>query len=151
MPLPEDWRVFIESLNSHEVEYVVVGAVALAHHGHPRSTGDLDVLVGNSPENAQRLEEALERFGLASLGLKAADFTGSYRVIQLGVPPNRIDVLTSITGVSFEEAWAGRAKVMVGETPVNFIGREALILNKRRTGRAQDKADLEALGAREDS
>ena len=146
MPLPEDWRAFIESLNSHGVEYVVVGAVALAHHGHPRYTGDLDVLVHNSPENAHRLELVLTGFGFASLGLKAADFSDAYRVIQLGVAPNRIDLLTSLTGVTFEEAWAGRVETFVGGTRVNIIGREALILNKRQTGRPQDKADLEALG-----
>jgi hypothetical protein len=150
MPLPEDWRAFIESLNSNGVEYVVVGAVALAHHGHPRYTGDLDVLVRNSIENAKRLESALARFGFAALGLKAADFVDSYRVIQLGIPPNRIDLLTSLTGVTFDEAWASRVEGRVGETRMNFIGREALILNKRMTGRAQDKADLEALGASEE-
>jgi hypothetical protein len=150
MPLPEDWRAFIESLNSKGVEYVVVGAVALAHHGFPRYTGDLDVQVRTSPENAQRLESALAEFGLAALGLKAADFADSYRVIQLGVPPNRINLLTSLTGVTFDEAWASRVEAVVGETRVNFIGREALILNKRLTGRAQDRADLEALGASEE-
>jgi hypothetical protein len=149
MPLPEDWRAFIESLNSHGVEYVVVGAVALAHHGHPRYTGDLDVLVRNSAENTQRLGKALGEFGFGSLGLRTADFTDSYRVVQLGVAPNRIDLLTSLTGVTFDEAWAGRVVATVGETRVNFLGRGALIQNKRRTGRAQDKADLEALGESE--
>jgi len=147
MPLPEDWRAFIESLNSSGVEYVIVGAVALAYHGFPRYTGDLDVLIRNSPENAKRLESALAAFGFAALGLKAADFDEAYRVIQLGVPPNRIDLLTSITGVSFDEAWADRVEADVEGTPVNFISRQALIRNKRLTGRAQDKADLEALGA----
>ncbi|MGO8814656.1 MAG: nucleotidyltransferase [Terriglobia bacterium] len=150
MPLPEDWRAFIESLNSSGVDYLVVGAVALAHHGFPRYTGDLDVLVGNSPDNAQRLESALAEFGFASLGLKAADFVDSYRVVQLGVPPGRIDLLTSITGVTFDEAWAGRVEVVLGKTRVSFIGREALIQNKRKTGRAKDQADLEALGVGEE-
>ncbi len=147
MPLPEDWRAFIESLNSHGVEYVVVGAVALAHHGFPRYTGDLDVLVRTSAHNTERLEAALAEFGFAGLGLKAADFADSYRVIQLGVVPNRIDLLTSLTGVSFEQAWAGRVEAVVEGTRVNFLGRDALILNKRLTGRAQDIADLEALDA----
>jgi len=147
MPLPEDWRAFIESLNSNGVEYVVAGAVALAHHGFPRYTGGLDVLIRNSADNAQRLESALADFGFAGLGLKAVDFVDSYRVIQLGLPPTRIDLLTSLTGVTFDEAWARRVEAAVGETRVNFIGREALILNKRLTGRAQDRADLEALGA----
>jgi len=149
MPLPEDWRAFIESLNSNGVEYVIVGAVALAYHGFPRYTGDLDVLVHNTDENTKRLESALAAFGLASLGLKAADFADSYRVIQLGVPPNRIDLLTSITGVPFDEAWADRVEADMEGTRVSFISRQALIRNKRLTGRAQDKADLEALGAGE--
>jgi hypothetical protein len=150
MPLPEDWRAFIESLNSNGVEYVIVGAVALAYHGFPRYTGDLDVLVHNTDENTKRLESALAAFGLASLGLKAADFADSYRVIQLGVPPNRIDLLTSITGVPFDEAWADRVEADMEGTRVSFISRQALIRNKRLTGRAQDKADLEALGAGEE-
>ena len=150
MPLPEDWRAFIESLNSNGVEYVIVGAVALAYHGFPRYSGDLDVLIRNTPDNAKRLESALAAFGFASLGLKAADFTDSYRVIQLGVPPNRIDLLTSITGVPFDEAWADRVDADLEGTRVSFISRQALIRNKRLTGRAQDKADLEALGAGEE-
>ena len=151
MPLPEDWRAFIELLNSNAVEYVVVGAVALAHHGLPRYTGDLDILIRNSAENAERLERALHTFGFAGLGLKTADFADAYRVIQLGVVPNRIDLLTSLTGIGFDEVWAGRVKATVGETPVNLIGRQALIRNKRLTGRPRDKADLDALGASEDS
>ncbi len=146
MPLPDDWRAFIESLNSNGVEYLVVGAVALAHHGFPRYTGDLDVFVDNSPDNAERMETALAEFGVAALGLKASDFDEPYRVIQLGIPPYRIDILTSLTGIAFVEAWPSRVEAVVGETQVNFIGREALIRNKRTTGRLKDKADLEALG-----
>jgi len=94
--------VFIESSHSNAVEYLVVGGCRRrAHHGLPRYTGDLDILVRNSPENAQRLESALEDFGFGPLGLKARDFVAPDQVIQLGVPPNRIDLLTSITGVSF--------------------------------------------------
>ena len=141
---------FIESLNSNGVEYLIVGAVALAYHGFPRYTGDLDVLVRNSPGNTRRLESALAGFGFASLGLKAADFADSYRVIQLGVPPNRIDLLTSITGVPFDEAWGDRVDADLEGTLVSFISRQALIRNKRLTGRAQDKADLEVLGAGEE-
>jgi predicted nucleotidyltransferase len=147
MPLSKDWRAVIESLNSHGVEYVVVGAVAVAYYGRPRYTGDLDVLVRNSPENAERREKVLAGLGFAALELKSPDFVNSYHVIQLGVAPNRIDLLTSLTGVTFDEAWAGRVESLVGETRINIIGREALILNKRLTGRAQDEADLEALGA----
>lgn len=151
MSLPRDWRAFIESLNSSGVEYLIVGAVALAHHGFPRYTGDLDILVRNSPENAQRLEAVLQGFGFAALGLRAADFIDSYQVIQLGLPPNRIDLLTSITGVSFEEAWAERIETVLEGMRVNFIGRQALIQNKRATRRPQDLADLAALGEHPDS
>jgi hypothetical protein len=145
MPLPKDWRAFIASLNSSGVEYLIVGAVALAHHGFPRYTGDLDILVHNTPENAQRLEVALRDFGFAELGLKQSDFVESYRVIQLGVAPNRIDLLTSLTGVTFEEAWPERAEAELEGMPVHFIGRRALIQNKKATRRPQDLADLEAL------
>jgi hypothetical protein len=146
MRLPADWRAFIELLNSNGVEYLVVGAVALAHHGYPRYTGDLDILIRNSTENAKRLESVLAAFGFAALGLETADFLAPERVIQLGVVPNRIDLLTSITGVSFDEAWAGRIHATLDGMPVNFIGRQALIQNKRMTGRSKDDADLEALG-----
>jgi len=151
MSLPRDWRAFIESLNSSGVEYLIVGAVALAHHGFPRYTGDLEFLVRNSPENALRLEGVLQGFGFGDLGLTAADFIDSYQVIQLGLPPDRIDLLTSITGVSFEEAWAERIETLLEGMRVNFIGRQALIQNKKATRRPQDLADLAALGERPDS
>lgn len=146
MQLPEDWRGFIESLNSNGIEYLVVGAVALAYHGVPRYTADLDILIRNTAENAARLETALASFGFASLGLRAADFVDSYRVIQLGRAPNRIDLLTSINGVSFDEAWASKVEGTLAGTVVHFIGRQALIQNKKATGRSRDRADLEALG-----
>lgn len=147
MPLPKDWRAFIELLNSNGVEYLIVGAVALAHHGIPRYTGDLDIWVRNSPENARKLERALQSFGFKALGLTAQDFVNSYQVVQLGRAPNRIDLLTSLTGVSFEEAWRERVAADLQGTRVNFIGRHALIRNKKATGRPQDLADLAALGS----
>jgi len=147
MPLPKDLREFIASLNSHRVDYVIVGAYALAFHGHPRYTGDIDILVGAAPENASRLEEVLREFGFGEAGLSARDFLEPEQVIQLGRAPNRIDLLTSITGVSFEEAWANRVPAELDGIPVSFIGRELLIRNKRATERVQDHADLEALGA----
>ena len=148
MPLQKDLREFIESLNSHHVEYLIVGAFALAFHGVPRSTGDIDILVRRSPENAARVEAVLVDFSFASLGLSAADFITADQVIQLGYPPNRVDLITSITGVEFDEAWAGRLAAELHGVPVHFISRECLIRNKRATGRTQDLADLEALGAR---
>ena len=146
MPLPKDWRAFIESLNSNGVDYLIVGAVALAHHGVPRYTGDLDVLVRNSADNASRPEATLQTFEFGELGLKQADFVNSYQVVRLGLPPNRIDLLSSITGLPFDEAWAERVEVDLDGIRVNFIGRQAMIRNKKATARAQDLADLEALG-----
>lgn len=146
MPLQKDLSEFIESLNSRNVEYLIVGAFALAFHGVPRATGDIDILVRSSPDNAVRVEKALVAFGFTSLGLSASDFMRPEQVIQLGHPPNRIDLLTSISGVTFEEAWGTRVDDQLYGIPVRFIGREALIRNKRATGRTQDKADLEALG-----
>lgn len=150
MPLPQEWRAFIESLNSNEVEYLIVGAVALAHHGVPRYTGDLDILIRNTDENARRLEVALQKFGFGGLGLRASDFTGPDQVIQLGQSPRRIDLLTSITGVSFEEAWADKVTAVMDGVRVNLIGRHPLIQNKMATRRPQDLADLKALADESD-
>ena len=146
MPLQKDLKEFIESLNSHRVEYPIVGAHALAFYGIPRYTGDLDILVRAQPENAARLEQVLIQFSFASLVLSAKDFLKADQVIQLGMPPNRIDLLTSITGVDFDEAWTGRVAGDLLGTPAPFIGKESFIKNKRATGRTKDKADLEALG-----
>jgi len=146
MHLPKEWREFVELLNSNGVEYLVVGAMALAHHGIPRFTGDIDILVRNSGDNARRVELALQAFGFGGLGLKADDFTESYQVIQLGQPPQRIDLLTSITGVSFEDAWNGKVVAELDGVRVNIISRQHLVLNKKATQRPQDLADLMALG-----
>jgi hypothetical protein len=148
MPLPKDWRAFIELLNSNGVEYLIVGAVALAHHAFPRYTESLDFLVRNSPENAQKLELAIQGFGFGALGLTARDFVNSYRVVQLGRAPNRMDLLTSLTGISFEEAWRERVAADLEGVQANFIGRQALIRNKKATGRPQDLADLAALNVK---
>lgn len=123
-----------------------MGAYALAYHGAPRYTGDMDILVRPHPENAQRIVKALEEFGFGSLGLGAEDFTVPDRVIQLGVTPVRIDLVTSITGVSWAEAVAGRVQGNYGDIVVHFLGRKEFILNKRALGRKKDQADLEALG-----
>jgi hypothetical protein len=125
---------------------VVVGGYALAFHGVPRYTGDIDMLVRPSPDNAARLENVLRAFGFASLGLAAEDFLEPDQVVQLGRPPNRIDLLTSLTGVEFEEVWENRVAGSLEGVPVQFIGLDALARNKRATGRAQDRADLQALG-----
>jgi len=132
--------------NTHHVEYLIVGGYALAFHGAPRFTGDLDIFVKPDAVNAQRILTALVAFGFASVGLTSSDFEHSDQVVQLGVPPVRIDLITSITGISWDEAWAGRVTGRYGDIPVHYIGRAQFVANKRATGRTKDVADLEVLG-----
>jgi hypothetical protein len=134
-------RAFVE----HDVRFLVVGAYALAHHGRPRATGDLDVWVDATPENAPRVMRALAAFGAPMGDLADADFAAPRIVYQLGVPPGRIDILTQLTGITFAEAWPGRVPGAFGDLTVDFIGRDAFIRNKRATGRARDLADIEDL------
>ncbi len=146
MVLPKDWREFIESLNSQGVDYVIVGAYALAFHGRPRFTDDIDILIRCSSENAGRVAEAINAFGFGGLGLSASDFEEPYQVIQLGHPPNRIDILTSISGVDPDQIWNHRVPASLDGVPVWFLDRKSMIENKRSTSRDQDKADLKHLG-----
>jgi hypothetical protein len=140
-----DFEELFAWFNAKHVRAVVVGGHALAFHGHPRFTKDLDVFVDLSPENAQRILEALQDFGFGSVGLTAEDFSSPGRIVQLGVAPNRIDLMTAIDGVSFEEAWAGRVPGHFGKQPVAYIGRTQFLRNKRAAGRPQDIADIAAL------
>jgi hypothetical protein len=145
-PLSTDWLEFIESFNANRVEYLIVGAFAVAHHGRPRLTGDLDLWVKPGRENGKRILLALRQFGFGSLNLTELDFAESYQVIQLGFPPLRIDLITSITGVpSFDEAWQERSPGVFGAITASYLGRRHLILNKTSTGRAKDVADAEEL------
>lgn len=146
MEVQKDFKELLELFNAHNVEYVIVGAYALAFHGAPRFTGDIDVFVHPSPENAQKILSALADFGFGSLNLTADDFQKLNYVVQLGSPPVRIDIVTSITGVAWEEADGGKQKCLYGDVPVYFLGRDQYITNKRATGRKKDLADLEALG-----
>jgi hypothetical protein len=146
MEMQPDFRELLALFNAHHVEYLIVGGYALAFHGAPRFTGDLDIFVKPDTANAQRILTALEAFGFASVGLTRHDFECPDQVVQLGVPPVRIDLITSITGVSWDEAWAGRIAGRYGDIAVPYIGREQFIANKRATGRTQDVADLEVLG-----
>lgn len=145
MKLQADLREFIELLNSRGVRYLVVGGFAVAYHGNPRYTGDIDAFVECTIENGKKLEAALHDFGFAETGLQAADFTEPEAEVQLGLPPNRIDIMTGLTGVDFAEAWASRIQDELDGLPVHFISREHLIRNKRATGRTQDVADAEAI------
>jgi predicted nucleotidyltransferase len=144
--LTKDFKEFAELLNSNGVEYLIVGGYALAAYGHPRYTGDLDFWIGCDPGNATRVLKALEQFGFGSLGIAQTDLTTPERVIQLGFPPHRIDLLTSIDGVDFGPAYARKAIVDVDGVRLDFISLEDFKRNKRATGRHQDLADLESLG-----
>ena len=145
MRLSSDLREFLELLNSRGVEYVIVGAHSLAFHGRPRYTGDLDILVRATPENAAKLVDLLNQFGFAGSGFKKSDFTEPEQMIQLGRAPNRVDLLTSITGVTADDAFATRIATELEGVPVFILSKEALIQNKRAVGRAQDLSDLESL------
>ncbi len=143
--LNQDFKEFIQSLNDNQVHYLVVGGYAVAFHGNPRYTKDLDIWIALSPENASHIVEALNLFGLKSLGLTAADFLEPDTIIQLGYPPNRIDLLTTLSGVDFDNCYAARVQVEIDNTWVNFIDLDNLLINKRATGRTQDMADAEKL------
>jgi hypothetical protein len=143
--LSNDFEELFACFNAKRVRAVVVGGHALAFHGHPRFTKDLDVFVDPSPENARLILEALHDFGFGSVGLTAEDFSSPGRIVQLGIAPNRIDLMTAIDGVSFEEAWAGRAAGRFGGQQVSYLGRTDFLRNKRAAGRPQDIADIAAL------
>jgi hypothetical protein len=146
MEIQKDFKELLELLNAHKVEYVIVGGYALAFHGAPRFTGDIDLFVKPDPENATRILAALDEFGFGSLDLSQEDFTKPGHVVQLGVPPVRVDIMTSVTGLSWEKANASKVAGRYGDTPVWFLSREDFIANKRAVGRKKDAADIEALG-----
>lgn len=143
--LQSDLREFIGLLNSHGVEYLIVGGHAVAFHGYPRVTGDIDVFIRPTSENARRVLTVLEAFGFGGLAFELDDFITPGRVVQLGRPPNRIDLLTSISGVEFAAAWAGRVPGELDGQPVNFVGRDELIRNKLASDRDKDRADVAKL------
>ena len=145
MPLTKDSREFIACLRSNKVEFLIVGALAVSWHGFPRYSGDIDLFVRADQENALRLMAALEQFGFGSLGIAVDDLSAENRVIQLGVEPNRIDLMTSISGITFEEAWRSRVPAELDGIEVDFIGRDALIRNKRAAGRSKDLIDVDEL------
>lgn len=143
--LSKDFKEFVALLNAHGVEYLIVGGYAMALHGRPRNTGDLDVWVARTPENAARLMKSLSTFGFGGLGLQQQDFEQPEQVVQLGYPPFRIDLLTDIDGVQFSEAWLRRETIVHEGMPLHFIGIDDLKANKRAAGRPRDIDDLESL------
>lgn len=142
-----DFEELFACLNRHGVRAVVIGAHALGFHARPRYTKDIDVFVEPSEANAGRLLAALEEFGFGGIGVELEDFSSPGKIVQLGVEPNRVDITTIVSGLSFEEAWNGRVAGAYGRTPVFYLGLEELKRNKRATGRTQDLADLEVLDA----
>ena len=140
-----DYRDLFAEFNARNVEFLIVGAFALAVHGHLRATKDLDVWVRPTPENAPRVLEAVRSFAGSIEGLSAIDFSVLGMIVQLGVEPARIDLLTSIKGLEFESAWRNRIEASYGEQQVFVVSRADLITSKRAAGRPQDLADVAAL------
>ncbi len=141
----KDFEEFIELLNKHRIEYMIVGAYALALYAKPRNTGDLDILIGRTEINAKLMLNVLMEFGFESVTITTEDFLTEGRIIQLGVSPVRIDIMNSIDGVNFVEAFQRIEKVRFGDTTANFISREDLVKNKSSSKRKKDQADLEEL------
>ena len=143
--LNPDYRDMLSAFADAEVEYMLVGAYALAAHGHPRATGDMDLWVRQSLENAERVLQALSVFGAPLSDVEAEDFQTPDTVFQIGVSPRRIDILTTISGVDFREAWPERMEIELEGVTIPVLGREHLIQNKRALGRPQDQADIDRL------
>jgi len=141
----KDFEEFLKLLNVHNVRYVIVGAYAFAIHAYPRSTGDIDIFIATNEDNAQAVLNVLLQFGFESLHITKTDLMKPDMIIQLGYPPYRIDIITSIEGVSFEEVWKDKVVARYGNVDAYFIGRECLIKNKMKVGRPQDLVDVKEL------
>jgi hypothetical protein len=141
----QDFVDLLRTFIAADVRFLIVGAYALALHGRPRATGDLDVWIEPTPDNARRVMRALGEFGAPLQHIVEADFATPGVTYQIGVPPGRIDILTELTGLHFSDAWPERLRRRFGDVEVDFIGREAFIRNKRATGRAKDLGDIEGL------
>lgn len=145
MDLAPDFSEFCARLSARRVEFVIVGAHALAFHGAPRFTGDLDILVRPTLDNGQRLIDAIEDFGFPVTGLTPAGVINPNKVIEMGVPPVQLHVMSSVDGVTWDEVWKGREAGPLGPHAVYFIGRNEFLRNKRAAGRPKDLADVAAL------
>lgn len=146
MEIQEDFKELLELFNAHKVKYLIVGGYALAYHGAPRYTGGIDIFIKPDNENAACILQALKEFGFGSVGLTEEDFISPNKVVQLGQPPVRIDIVTSISGVTWDDAFSECEKGKYGDILAYYIGRKHYIINKRASGRKKDLADLEALG-----
>ena len=143
--LPQDFKEFFQSFSQHEVEYLLVGGYAVGYHGYPRATMDIDVWVASNPENARRIVAALEDFGFGGQVLAEELFLKGDQVIRMGLPPMRIGILTSISGVDFEDAYSQKIDDVLDEVPVKLISLHHLKANKIAAARTKDLADLEEL------
>ena len=150
MVLNQDFREFIELLNAKGVKYLVIGGYAVAFHGYPRYTKDIDFWIWLNEQNAEKMLEVLREFGFASLGIQKEDFLDKNMVIQLGYPPNRIDLLTDLEGVDFESCYSSREILEIEELGVSFIDAENLIKTKKASGRMQDLVDVDRLESGKD-
>ena len=140
-----DFLDLLRAFAAADVRFLIVGAYALALHGRPRATGDLDVWIEVIPQNARRVLNALSEFGAPLADISEADLATPGVVYQIGIPPGRIDILTDLTGITFAEAWLDRLRRPFGDVEVDFIGRASFLRNKRATGRARDLADIEGM------
>ncbi len=143
--LPQDFKDFLRLLNSSEVEYLVIGGYAVSYHGYPRSTGDIDIWVAIHPKNAEKIVEVLKEFGFAGQELSADLFLEKNQIIRMGLPPIRIEILTSISGVEFGDCYDSRITDIVDGIEVNLINLENLKKNKKAAGRHKDLNDMESL------
>jgi hypothetical protein len=140
-----DFVDLLRAFAAADVRFLIVGAYALALHGRPRATGDLDVWIEATAENAERVLRALAAFGAPLADVSEADFAREGVTYQIGIPPGRIDILTELTGITFAEAWPDRLRHSFGDVEVDFIGRASFIRNKRATGRPKDLGDIEGM------
>lgn len=145
MDIGQDFKEFIELLNKHKVEYLVVGGYAVAAHGYPRFTGDIDFWIKSTPDNAKKIIEVLADFGFAGYDISEQDFMEPDNVVQLGYPPNRIDIITGVTGLDFDDCFTAKKIISLADTQVNFISLRHLRINKKATGRDRDLNDLNNL------
>lgn len=143
--IPSDFKEFWKLLDENKVEYLMVGGLAVNHYGYVRPTGDMDVWISRSPENAEKLIAALNQFGFVSTELDASLFTQDKNILRMGVPPIRIEILNFIDGVEFNECFDERERLQIDETVVNLISLKHLKINKRASGRLKDLADIENL------
>ncbi len=140
--LNPDFRDILSYLKSEEVEFIVVGAYALATHGYPRATGDIDIWVRNDPSNARKIIQALQKFGAPLSNLSEKDFTAPDVIVQIGVEPCRIDLMTGIDGVEFDNAWRNKVKVLIDDLEINVLSRADLLQNKMAADRDKDQGDI---------